>query len=133
MHQYSTTCVNTFVQEGLAEGMNVPETQVEIDKMVAEFGRRRKILMNGLDQIGCLKYTEPKGAFYMFIDVSGTGMDGDTFADRILHEQFIACIPGSKLGKECKNFVRFSYATSEENILEGLRRIDLFINGEKHK
>lgn len=128
VHQYTTTCVNTFVQVGLAEAMNAPETLRDIDTMVNRFDERRKILMAGLDQIGKLKYSEPTGAFYIFVDVSATGMDGDEFADRILKEKYVACIPGSKLGKECKNFIRMSYATSEENIREGLKRIDEFVN-----
>ena len=68
------------------------------------------------------------GAFYIFIDVSKTGMDGDSFASRLLEEQYVACVPGSKLGMHCGNFVRFSYATSDENIREGLTRIDAFLN-----
>lgn len=128
VHQYTTTCVNTFAQVGLAESMNAPETLRDIDTMVQRFDERRKLLMSGLDQIGKLKYVEPTGAFYIFVDVSATGMDGDEFADRILKEKYVACIPGSKLGKECKNFIRMSYATSEDNIREGLKRIDEFVN-----
>lgn len=129
VHQYTTTCVNTFVQEGVAETMNAPETLRDVAAMVEEFSRRREILMEGLDRIGQFSYPKPEGAFYAFIDVSKTGMDGDTFAERLLLEQYVACIPGSKLSAACKNYVRFSYATSAENIKEGLRRIERLVNG----
>lgn len=128
VHQYTTTCQPTFIQEGVAKAMNLPETLREMSAMVQAFDRRRKLLMDGLDQIGNLEYTTPLGAFYIFIDVSKTGMDGDTFASRLLEERYVACVPGSKLGSHCGNFVRFSYATSDENIKEGLARIDAFLN-----
>ena len=128
VHQYTTTCVPTFVQEGLAETMNAPETMAEVKQMVAAFDRRRKLFIQGLDAIGNLEYIKPQGAFYIFIDVSKTGMDGDEFASRLLEERYVACVPGSKLGSHCGNFVRISYATSDENIKEGLARIDEFLN-----
>ena len=128
VHQYTTTCAPTFIQEGLAETMNAPETMAEVKQMVAAFDRRRKLLMQGLDAIGNLEYIKPQGAFYIFIDVSKTGMDGAEFARRLLEERYVACVPGSKLGGHCGNFVRISYATSDENIKEGLARIDEFLN-----
>ena len=111
VHQYTTTCVPTFVQEGLAETMNAPETMAEVKQMVAAFDRRRKLFIQGLDAIGNLEYIKPQGAFYIFIDVSKTGMDGDEFASRLLEERYVACVPGS-----------------DENIKEGLARIDEFLN-----
>lgn len=128
VHQYATTCVNTFVQEGIAAAMNDSETLADMQMMVNKFDERRKILVAGLQEIGCFRFAVPEGAFYCFVDVSATGMDGDEFADRLLKEKYVACIPGSKLGNACKNFIRLSYATSEENIREGLKRIDEFVN-----
>lgn len=127
IHQYTTTCVPTFIQDGVASAMNLPETLAETSKMREAFAKRRNLLMAGLDQIPGLSYTVPKGAFYIFIDVSGTGMDGDTFASRLLEEYYVACIPGSKLGAHCKDFIRISYATSEAAIKEGLKRIGAFV------
>ncbi len=128
IHQYTTTCISTFSQIGVAQAMNAPETLAEVDIMIEAFSRRRNMLMNGLDQIPGLSYIVPEGAFYIFVDVSGTGMDGDAFADRLLESQHVGCVPGSKLGKECENFIRISYATSEANIEEGLRRIAHFVS-----
>ena len=117
VHQYTTTCVPTFIQEGLAETMNAPETMAEVKQMVAAFDRRRKLLMQGLDAIGNLEYIKPQGAFYIFIDVSKTGMDGDEFARRLLEERYVACVPGSKLGSHCGNFVRISSAAVGDHIV----------------
>lgn len=129
VHQYTTTCAATFIQDALAKTMNAPETLADMAAMVKAFDVRRKLLMAGLDHLKGLDYTVPQGAFYMFIDVSGTGMDGDTFASRLLEEHYVACVPGSKLGSHCGNFIRISYATSDENIREGLDRMGKFLNG----
>ena len=71
-----------------------------------------------------MKYIEPKGAFYIFVDVSGTGLDGDQFAARLLEEKYVGCVPGSKLGVGFENFFRLSYATSDENLKEALARME---------
>ncbi|HWP51766.1 MAG TPA: pyridoxal phosphate-dependent aminotransferase [Clostridia bacterium] len=128
IHQYTTTCISTFSQIGVEQAMNAPETLAEVDAMVGAFSCRRTLLMSGLDQIPGLSYIVPEGAFYIFVDVSGTGMDGDAFAARLLESQYVGCVPGSKLGKESGNFIRISYATSEANIEEGLRRIAKFVS-----
>lgn len=123
IHQYTTTCISTFSQVGVEQSMNAPETTAEVEAMVQAFGRRRALVMSKLDQIPGLDYIEPKGAFYIFVDVSGTGLSGDDFAARLLEEKYVGCVPGSKLGVGFENYVRFSYATSDENLEEALRRI----------
>lgn len=129
VHQYTTTCCPTFTQIGLAEAMNAPQTLKEMDDMVATFDHRRKMMMAGLDDIPGVEYIRPEGAFYIFVDVSGTGLSGEEFAERLLNEKYVACVPGIKLGRECGNFVRFSYATGDKNIQEGLARIKEFVIG----
>lgn len=123
IHQYATTCISTFSQIGLEQSMNAPETIAEMDEMVAAFGRRRKLVMSRLDQIPGLSYIEPKGAFYIFIDVSGTGLDGDAFAARLLEEKYVGCVPGSKLGTGFERFVRLSYAADDESLSQAMDRI----------
>lgn len=123
IHQYSTTCISTFSQVGLEHSMNAPETVAEMDGMVAAFNRRRKLVMSRLDKIPGLSYIEPKGAFYIFIDVSGTGLDGDAFASRLLEEKYVGCVPGSKLGTGFAQFVRISYAADDESLTQAMDRI----------
>lgn len=123
VHQYSTTSGNTFIQTALAETMNAPETMAEVHDMVDAFAGRRVLMMSLLDEIGKLSYVTPHGAFYIMVNVSGTGMDGTVFADRLLREKYVAVVPAIGLGKECGDWVRISFATSDENIREGMRRI----------
>lgn len=123
IHQYATTCISTFSQIGLEQSMNAPETIAEMDEMVTAFGRRRRLVMSRLDQIPGLSYIEPKGAFYIFVDVSGTGLDGDAFAARLLEEKYVGCVPGSKLGTGFERFVRLSYAAADEDLIQAMDRI----------
>ena len=98
----------------------------EIDGAVEEFKReylvRRQILMDGIAAIDGLSMPEPEGAFYGFVDITGTGMDSTTFATKALNDAKVQLIPGGLLdGGE--GFVRVSYACDEETLREGLSRI----------
>lgn len=127
VHQYSTTTGVTFIQEGLADSMNLPETLDAVESMRQEFDARRKLTMKLLDDIPTLKYVEPKGAFYIMIDVSGTGMDGETFAKKVLEEAYIAFVPAKAFGDGLESFVRMSYAASRENIEKALVRLKNYL------
>lgn len=127
VHQYSTTTGVTFIQEGLADAMNLPETMVAVEKMRQEFDARRKLVMELLDDIPSLGYVEPKGAFYIMIDVSKTGMDGETFAKKVLEEAYIAFVPAGAFGDGNENFVRMSYAASGESIEKALMRLKEYL------
>lgn len=126
IHQYSTTCSPTFIQVGLAKAMNLPGTLKEVDFMVQSFAKKRKMLLDGLDRIPKLRYIKPYGAFYILVDVSQTGMSGADFASKLLEEKYVATVPGIGMGKELTDFIRISYATGDEDILEGLKRINEF-------
>ena len=126
-HQYVTTSITTFIQEGAAEAMNLPETMKDVEAMHDEFARRRKLMMEGLDRIPKLSYVAPHGAFYIMVDVSKTGMTGEEFAEKLLYEKYVATVPAICLGSHCGDFVRFSFAADEEKIREGLKRIEEFL------
>lgn len=95
-----------------------------LDKMMQEFSRRRKLIVQGLNSIKGIKCNNPGGAFYVFPNISGTGMDGNEFADKCLNQAGVAIIPGTSFGKSAKNFVRFSFANSYENIEKALEKIN---------
>lgn len=120
IHQYNTTCLSVFTQKGLADAMESPETVEETKNMVKTFERRRRIVLDGLKEIEKVSVVEPKGAFYVFINV---GMDGTKFATDLLEKKGVALVPGAGFGKEYTNYVRMSYATAEKDIVEGLKRI----------
>jgi aspartate/methionine/tyrosine aminotransferase len=126
-HQYSTTCCPTFLQIGLANSVDLPETETAVKEMQNKFKERRKLIMEQLDKIPQIHYVRPSGAFYVFIDVSDTGLSGQEFSERLLEEKLVGTVPGIGLGKECGDFVRLSYATSNENILEATNRMADFV------
>jgi len=117
----STSCTATFSQMAAVEAVKGDQSSVE--RMVAEFRRRRDVIVDGLRQIRGFSCVRPKGAFYVFPNITGTGFSSRTLADRLLDEAGVACLSGTAFGEFGEGHLRFSYATSMENIQEALRRI----------
>jgi aspartate/methionine/tyrosine aminotransferase len=117
----STSCTATFSQMAAVEAVKGDQSSVE--RMVAEFRRRRDVIVDGLRQIRGFSCVRPKGAFYVFPNITGTGFSSRTLADRLLDEAGVACLSGTAFGEFGEGHLRFSYATSMENIEEALRRI----------
>ena len=124
IHQYTIMSAPTTAQDAALEALLRGEEYAM--EMVAEYDRRRKLIVNGLNQIG-LPTFEPKGAFYAFPKISGTGLDDETFAQRLLQEEKVAVVPGNSFGAGGEGFVRCSYATAYEKIEEALRRMEKFL------
>jgi aminotransferase len=97
--------------------------------MVAEYDRRRRLIVGGLNKLGLTTF-EPRGAFYAFPKIGASGMDDETFAETLLKEQHVAVVPGNAFGLGGEGFVRCSYATAYEKIEEALRRMEKFM--QKH-
>nr|WP_197534081.1 pyridoxal phosphate-dependent aminotransferase [Anaerolinea thermophila] len=125
LHQYTVMCASTTAQMAAIEALRNGEEYVQ--QMVAEYDRRRRLIVKGLNEIG-LPTFEPKGAFYAFPKVSVTGLDDETFASRLLTEERVAVIPGSGFGAGGEGHVRISYATAYEKLEEALRRMERFVN-----
>ena len=94
-----------------------------LDDMMKKFDNRRKLIVDGLNNISGIVCNNPGGAFYAFPNVSGTGFNGDSFAEKCLFDAGVALVPGTSFGKTCTNFVRFSFANSYENIEKALEKI----------
>jgi len=124
IHQYIIMTAPTMAQYGALEGLLSCEDDVQ--KMIVEYDRRRKLIVEGLNYIG-LPTFEPRGAFYAFPKVSVTGLDDEEFSNRLLQEKHVAAVPGSAFGLAGKGFVRCSYATAVDQIEEALDRIDQFV------
>lgn len=124
VHQFMVMSAPTIAQFAALEGLLSGEPYVQ--KMVAEYDRRRKLLVSGLNQIG-LPTFEPRGAFYAFPKVDVTGLDDDTFCDRLLKEEHVAVIPGSAFGVGGEGFARACYATGYDQLEEALERIERFV------
>ena len=103
-----------------------------IEKMRDEYDGRRRYLVEGLRRIG-LPCFEPKGAFYVFPDIRGTGLTSDEFCERFLMEEKVAVISGAAFGPGGEGFIRCCYATSMKDIAEALTRMDNFLTNLRKK
>ncbi|NES95687.1 MAG: pyridoxal phosphate-dependent aminotransferase [Desertifilum sp. SIO1I2] len=120
---HSTSNVCTFAQYGAIAALEGSQDCVE--EMLQAFAKRREVMFNGLnaiDGIGCVK---PDGAFYMFVDISQTGLSSLAFCEKLLEAQQVAAIPGIAFGED-RN-IRFSYATDMATIEKGLERLETFV------
>ncbi|NMB88703.1 MAG: aminotransferase class I/II-fold pyridoxal phosphate-dependent enzyme [Chloroflexi bacterium] len=124
IHQYTIMSAPTTAQAAAVEALVNGETYV--NEMVNEYNRRRQMIVSGLNQIG-LPTFEPRGAFYAFPKVSVTGLDDETFAQRLLESEHVAVVPGSAFGPGGEGFVRCSYATAFDKIEDALDRIEKFV------
>jgi len=115
------SCAPTFVQMGAVEAMTGP--QDPIDAMVAEFRIRRDLVVDGLNAIPGVRCLSPHGAFYVFPDISATGLTGAELADKLLHEAGVCVLAGTAFGHTGTGHIRISYANSRENLAEALTRI----------
>jgi aspartate/methionine/tyrosine aminotransferase len=125
----SVSCTASAIQMGALEALNGP--QEDAYAMVAEFKRRRDLIVSGLNRVPGVRCANPKGAFYVFPNVQGTGMTSREFADGLLQEGGVACLAGEAFGEYGKGYVRFSFANSAENIKKALGRIDSFAKSKK--
>lgn len=125
VHQYMVMSAPTMAQYAALEALQHGEPFVQ--QMVAEYDRRRKLLVNGFNQIG-LPTFDPKGAFYAFPHISVTGLDDETFCNRLLQEEHVAIVPGNAFGAGGEGFARTCYATGYDQLEEALERIERFVN-----
>ena len=106
----------------MAKAIDQEDVKNEVQNMIQIFHERRTFIMEQLDQCQMLSYVKPHGAFYIMVDVSKTGLNGQEFADKLL-EYGVAVVPVNGFGKDLNNFVRISFASSKENIEEAFVRI----------
>jgi aminotransferase len=124
VHQYIIMSAPTTGQIAAIEGLKHGEPYVR--QMIAEYDRRRRLIVDGLNAIG-LPTFEPRGAFYAFPDIRPTGLTSSEFSEKLIYEEKVAAVPGSAFGACGEGFVRMSYATAYEKIEEALRRIERFV------
>ena len=117
----SNSCTASFTQRAGLAALQGP--QDDVDRMVAEFRRRRDAIVAGLNGIPGFRCSVPDGAFYAFPNITGTGMGSRELADMLLSEAGVACLSGTAFGSYGDGYLRFSYAASLEHIEEALSRI----------
>jgi aspartate aminotransferase len=115
------SCTTSFVQRAGIAALKGPMDETR--KMVETFKQRRDVIVDGLNAIPGITCLRPKGAFYVFPNVTGTGYDCREFARKCLEEAGVACLAGTAFGQYGEGYVRFSYANSVENIQKALQSI----------
>jgi aspartate/methionine/tyrosine aminotransferase len=117
----TSSCVSPFIQRAGIEALSGPQEQ--INTMVEEFRKRRDIIVAELNKLPGVKCLKPKGAFYVFPNIKGTGLSSLEFADLMLAKASVALCPGNYFGANGEGYVRLCYATSINNIKDGVKRM----------
>ena len=117
----SVSCVNASSQFAGIAALDGPDDSIH--EMVKEFEQRRKLIHEGLNNLPGIECSLPGGAFYVFPKVIETGMNGEEFVKKCMHEAGVAIVPGTAFGKTSGDYVRFSFAASKENISQALEKI----------
>ncbi len=116
------SCVNAAIQYGGIAALDGPEN--ELNNVLEKFSLRRKLIVDGLNSLNGVQCSLPGGAFYAFPNIKETGMNGEEFAKKCLHEAGVAIVPGTSFGKFATDYVRFSFAASTENISKAIEKIE---------
>ena len=118
----SNSCTASFTQIAGIEALHGDQSSV--DRMREEFRRRREVMVTGLNKIKGFRCQKPRGAFYVFPNIEGTGWNAKKLADALLEEAGVACLSGTSFGSFGEGFIRFSIANSIENIQKALERVN---------
>lgn len=129
VRQYTTVCVNTFIQHGAAKGLT--EDQGPVEKMLNAFTERSKVISEGLQSIEGMTVAKPTGAFYAFPNVKKFGENCQDVADYLLEEHAIATIAGSVFGPAGEGYIRIAYSCSKEDCERGVERLALALEAKK--
>ena len=125
IHQYTIMSAPTTAQDAALVALQVGDPHVE--EMRLEYDRRRRLLVSGLNRLSLTTF-EPRGAFYAFPNIQASGMDDETFAEKLLREESVAVVPGNAFGPGGEGFARMCYATAYEKLEEALHRMEKFMN-----
>ncbi|MBQ3080121.1 MAG: aminotransferase class I/II-fold pyridoxal phosphate-dependent enzyme [Clostridia bacterium] len=127
IHQYAIMCAPTAGQYAAVEALKsgLESDFADVKRMVVQYDRRRRVIVDGLRKAG-LSTHEPLGAFYAFPCIKNTGMTAQEFCVKLIEEERVACVPGDAFGETGSGYVRCSYASSMDNIIEAVKRIARF-------
>jgi len=117
----SNSCTSAFTQMAGVEALTGPQSEAE--RMVSEFKKRREVIVDGLNKVKGITCKKPRGAFYVFPNIEGTGMDCRKLGEHLLNNAGVAVLPGTSFGKYGEGHLRLSFANSVENIKKALERI----------
>ena len=123
LHQYIIMSAPTMAQAGALAAIEL--CQDDVERMRRSYDERRRFIVDGLRAAG-LPTFEPEGAFYCFPDIRSTGLTSETFAQQLLEDEHVACVPGDAFGPSGRGYLRCSYATSMEKLGTAIERITSF-------
>lgn len=121
VHQHTVACPVSFTQKGALAAVNA--SQECVDKMLREFDRRRRLVMDLLSEMKGVRMIKPEGAFYVFPSIKEIGKSSQQIADYLLEETGVAVVPGSAFGRSGEGYIRIAYSTSYNELEEGLTRM----------
>jgi len=124
----SVSCTAAFTQWAAVSAFR-EDTRTAVDTMVSELERRRDKIVEGLNTIDGIRCLRPHGAFYVFPNIADLGIPSSMLADRLLDEAGVSALPGTTFGRYGEGYMRFSFASSLQNIETALERIDRFVGG----
>lgn len=125
VHAQTIVCPTSFAQVGAITAYG--EEIEEVEDMLLQFKERKEYISQFLKTVPGIPYVEPKGAFYVFMNISSLGMNGVEFCEQLLEEQGVTLSPGVNFGPEWKDYVRISYACSMAEVKEAMAKLREFI------
>jgi aspartate/methionine/tyrosine aminotransferase len=123
----TSSCATAFIQVATLTALDSPDSDISVRRMVDEYRARRDVVVDGLSAIPGVSCHRPGGAFYVFPNITGTGVEERLLADMLLAEAGVATLPGTAFGEMGKGYLRLSYAQSIPVLQEGLARIGSFL------
>lgn len=130
VHEQLNICPTSFAQEGAIRAYAGEIKEVEL--MLNEYKRRKEYIVDLLSKIDKISFYEPKGAFYIFLNVGRLGISGAEFCLELLNEKGVALAPGESFGREWNDYVRLSFCCSMEDIIEAMDLIKKYVESKTY-
>ena len=127
LNGYTLLCASSVSQRAALAGLTDPRMDAAIKSMVERYTRRREMVLDALTGLPRIRVYRPQGAFYAWIDISGTGMSAEAFCSRLVEQEKVGLLPGPIFGELGKGHVRASFSTGEDQLKEALVRIRRFV------
>jgi aspartate/methionine/tyrosine aminotransferase len=121
----SVSCTSVFSQMAAIAALEGPQDSVDV--MMEEFTKRRDLVVEGLNSLPGVTCPTPKGAFYAFPNIIGTGLSSGEFAEKAMYEAGVALLAGTAFGEFGDGYVRISFANSQENLQEAISRLRMIL------
>ena len=127
----SSSCAAAFTQMAVIEALDSPESQAAVERMVAQFERRRDLVVDSLNAMPGVRCQRPEGSFYAFPNIEGTGLDERGLATALLEEAGVAVLPGTAFGEAGSGFLRLAYTQAEADLRKGLQRVGDYLDAHR--